>query len=193
MTVSPHPQFERLFRIMAGLRRRAGGWSGFIYRSTTPEYANARDMLSGAGSRMYWGRWNAPESFAAVYGSLIPEAAMAECLAHHRHHAIPLNRAMPRVFVAVSVRLHRVLDFTDAPTLAAIGFSARSIAREDWRRENDTGDESLTQVLGRAAREARFEGLHVPSARVPNGENLVIFPDRLLSRSRVTIDPPHRS
>lgn len=45
-------------------------------------------------------------------------------------------------------------------------------------------DWTLTQELGRLAREAGFEALLVPSAATP-GTNLVLFPDRLDPASSV--------
>lgn len=85
--------------------------SGEIYRSASPKYANSRDLLTGGGSRRFGGRWN-PVGIAAVYGSLTPETAMEETLAHARYYGLPVHASMPRTFVAISFALKSVLDLT---------------------------------------------------------------------------------
>ena len=69
-----HPDFPRIARALARVPARA--WSGLAYRSVSPAYAGARDVLSGEGVRRYGGRWNAAGSFAAVYASLTPETSV---------------------------------------------------------------------------------------------------------------------
>jgi RES domain-containing protein len=46
-------------------------WKGTIYRVTTLKYRDPR-ILFGEGSYRNGGRWNAIESFRAVYGSTLP-------------------------------------------------------------------------------------------------------------------------
>jgi len=53
----------------------------------------------------------------------------------------------------------------------------------DWREERANGREALTQAIGRATYEAGYEGLLVPSAAIPNGVNLVVFPENLVGKS----------
>ena len=64
----------------------------------------------------------------------------------------------------------------------------RRLKREDWREENDSGRESLTQAIGRAAHAARIQGLLVPSSQLPKQTNLIVFPDRLAAGSRLEVD-----
>jgi len=188
MTLRSYKDFDHLQQAARRLARSARTWSGVVYRSVTPEYANLADLISGKGSQLFGGRWNPPRSFPSVYGSSSPEAAMSECLAHYRYFNIPLPQAMPRVFVAVQVRLQRLVDLTTARTLVRLGLSHKKIIEADWRRENDLGRESLTQAIGRALHQARLEGLLAPSARVPGATTLVVFPDVLRSRSYLKID-----
>jgi len=49
---------------------------------------------------------------------------------------------------------------------------------------NAQGRETMGQALGRALFDARVEGFRVPSARVADAINLVIFPDKLRRTSR---------
>src|SRR5690606_2102466 len=134
-------------RRIAALRSAAVNFTGVIFRSTTPKYATENDFVTGEGSRRHGGRWN-PPGLAAVYGSFSPETAMAETLAQHRYYRLPVENAMPRTFVAIEVRLQRVLDLSDGAIRRRLGVSARRIQTGDWRRENGEGREALTQAIG---------------------------------------------
>src|SRR5207244_5943857 len=48
-----------------------GSWSGVIFRSVSPRYARAADIISGYESYCAGGRWNAPGIYA-IYGSIEP-------------------------------------------------------------------------------------------------------------------------
>ncbi len=110
------------------------GLSSAVYRSCTPKYAREADLLNGLGSKRHGGRWN-PPGLAAVYASLTPETAMAETLAHFRYYGIPIHAAMPRTFVAIDVRLAKVLDLTQAPTRRQLQVSLELLLASDWRKE----------------------------------------------------------
>jgi filamentous hemagglutinin len=174
-----HPDSDRLRNALERCSSRAVRWSGVVYRSTTPRYANKDDLLTGVGSRSAGARWNPPRSFSAVYASLDPHTALDEVLAHFRHYGIPVESAMPRVTVSVRVQLGRVLDLTDGPTRSVLRVSARRMLDEPWREEQAAGREALTQAIGRLARELGWEGLLVPSAARRGGANLILFPDNL--------------
>lgn len=58
---------------------------------------------------------------------------------------------------------------------------------EDWRKVNDSGHESPSQALGRAAHDLGAEGLLAPSVRVPGGVNLVYFQESVLGKGKVEI------
>jgi hypothetical protein len=49
------------------------------------------------------------------------------------------------------------------------------------------GAEALTQLVGRAAKEAGFEALVVRSGEDPEGRNFVVFPDNLRKSSQLTL------
>jgi RES domain-containing protein len=176
--IHPHPDTRRLRERMRSLVDAAKPWSGTWYRATTAEFANRQDLLAGVGSRMTGGRWNAPESFNAVYGCLEPETAMAEALANYRGYGIPVSEAMPLVFVAVTVELQAVLDLTDRESQRILGVTARTMRSTPWRTLQEQGQEAVTQALGRIAWEQRLEGVLVPSSRVAGAVNVVLFPGR---------------
>jgi len=175
---------------MKHCRSSAGEWRGTIYRSTTPAYAASKDMLSGEGSRRYGGRWNAPGTFPAVYGSLDPETAMAEALAHFRYYGIPLESAMPRIFVAIDVLLSRVLDLRDRQVLRALGVTRARIVHCNWRALGAEGERPVTQIIGEAACTVSLEAILVPSSARNGGSNLVAFPGSLGPAARLTIRKP---
>jgi RES domain-containing protein len=187
----PHPEFPRIVSALSRIPTRA--WSGVAYRSVVPAYAGSRDLLSGEGVRRHGGRWNPPSAFAAVYASLTPETALAEVLSRFRDYGIPVADAMPRVLAAVEVSVASLADLTTPGARRSLRVSRRRMRREDWRRATDDGREALTQAIGRAAFERGLEGLLVFSAPDPAGRNLVLFPTRLGTASRLRARVPEKS
>ncbi len=143
-----HPEFNRFLHAIERGAWRAIHWSGVVYRSTSPRYANKEDLVTGMGSKTAGGRWNPPNSFPTVYTSVDPHTALDEVLAHYRYYGFPIESAMPRVTVSVRVRLVRVLNFTDGKTCTALRVSMRRILDEPWREVQKSGREALTQSLG---------------------------------------------
>src|SRR5262249_11972546 len=78
-------------------------WKGVIYRATSPQYANSKDLVSGMGAKKFGGRWNPPGEFTAVYGAVDPETAFAESLAQQRHYGLPVHLVLPMVVAAIDV------------------------------------------------------------------------------------------
>jgi len=185
------PTFNQLKNRMTRLLPLAAAFAETVYRSSTPKYANDADLLTGEGSKRIGGRWN-PIGVAAVYASLTPETAMAETLAHNRYYGIPIADAMPRTFVAVTTDLRAVLDFRLGTVRQRIRVSLDRVLTVDWRKDVRAGREPITQAIGRAASEIGLEGLIVPSAVDPNGHNLLVFPENLLSGSEVRVLQPQR-
>ena len=183
----PLHESDRLRHAMRRCASRAVRWSGVVYRSASPRYANKDDLLTGVGSKTAGARWNPPKSFPTVYSSLDPHTALDEVLAHFRYYGFPIESAMPRVTVSVRVRLARVLDLTDGKTRSALRVSERRILDEPWREEQKAGREALTQALGRIGHELGWEAFLVPSAARRGGVNLIIFPTNVLRRSWLEI------
>ena len=70
--------FYNDFRVVLSQNEEVfGPWSGVIFRSVSPRYAQPHDILSGHGSYKSGGRWNAPGIYA-IYGSLEPGLAADE-------------------------------------------------------------------------------------------------------------------
>jgi len=71
-----------------------GSWSGVIFRSVSPRYARATDIVSGYGSYCAGGRWNAPGIYA-IYGSVEPGLAADESFNFLLQHFGWQNRDIP--------------------------------------------------------------------------------------------------
>jgi RES domain-containing protein len=177
--MTPHPESERLARALARCAPLAQEWTGFVFRSSWPEYANRDDLITGAGAKNMGGRWNPRGSFHTVYASLDVETAIAEAVAYNRRYRIPDHMALPRVLAALEVRLTRVLDLTQGPVRSVLKVSADRLLREPWRKLQRRGKEALTQAVGRLAWHAWWHALLVPSAARQGGANLIVFPANL--------------
>lgn len=179
MSLRAHPDFDRLARAMTRARKHRHAWTGIFFRVVSPQYAKTVDLKSGEGARRHGGRWNPPGVMRAVYGALTVEGAMRETLGNIELAVPHTARSLPRVIASGEARLRVVLDVTKANVRKLLRVSRKALVEEDWGRAQDSGSEALAQALGRAAFEAGFEALLVPSAAYRRGVNLVVFPDRL--------------
>ena len=122
-----------------------------------------------------------------VYGSTTPELAMIESLAFQRRAGLPVEQAMPLVFKAVSVKVERLLDLTEANVLAALGMTVDQLVTDEWWLA-PRGDESLTQAVGRAAHEQSVQALQVASAHsADHGHNILLLPDHITPPSELKV------
>jgi len=169
---------EQLKSRLSQLRVGVGPFSGTVYRSCTPRYANQSDLITGTGSFQYGGRWS-PVGIAVVYSSLTPEVAMAETLANNRYYEIAIEDSMPRTFVAIMVSLRSIVDLRVGAVRQSIRVSLDRTMTVDWRREVREGRIPITQLIGRASFEIGFEGIIVPSVADPTGSNLLVYPEKL--------------
>lgn len=185
-TPQSHPDYQGLLRRISALRSEANSLKRSVYRSANPAFASKNDFVSGTGAKIFGGRWN-PQGIAAVYGSLTPEAAMAETLAHSRHFGLSIGASMPRVFVEIEVVLTAVLDLSDGHVRQRLRVSRQAMLEEDWHRATKTGREALTQAIGRAVKESGLEGLLAPSAAMVGETNLVVFPANLKAKSGIAV------
>ena len=112
---------------------------------------------------------------------------MAESLAQNRYYGIPLEDAMPRTFVAITVNLQFILDLRDGAVRQRLQVSRDRILTVDWRKEVRFGQEPITQAIGRAAIAVGLEGLIVPSAADFDGNNLLVFPSNLRPGSELKV------
>lgn len=187
MKLKPHPQFGPLRQLMAA--NAAGlchGWKGLAYRCAGLEYASANKLISGEGTRQYGARWMAPGVERVVHLSTAETTALRENRNHFVRYGLDSAKPEPRVLVAVELRVTNLLDLFRFDALQT-GLTVERMLEEDWEGLNDRGEESLSQVLGRAAFDLGCEAILTPSARVRRGRNLVVFPENLAPESRFEI------
>jgi RES domain-containing protein len=187
MKSQANPAFRRLHKKLAEDGELLRPWKGAAYRVTTLDYPDPKSILLGRGSFLHGGRWNAIGSFRAVYGSTLDTVAVAESRATADYAHVPWPFATPRLLVAIELSLQAVLDLTNASIRAQLGLTLDALTEEDWRRVQEHGRESLTQAIGRAVFSNSGEGLIVPSARVPEGVNVVYLPENQGAASRVAV------
>src|SRR5438874_930252 len=183
--LKPNSAFEQFSRRTKETLFRP--WKGTIYRVTTLKYAGARTILFGEGSYRNGGRWNAIGSFRAVYGSTNDVVALAESKANAEYANLTYPFREARLLVAVDVALARVVDLTVGKHLEMLGVTEEELRREDWRKVQEQGFESLTQALGRALFAGNAEGLVVRSARIEKGINMAYFPQNKQRDSKVRL------
>ena len=187
MKVAPHPRFDEIRRWLRKAPEMLQPWTGAAYRVTTLEYPTPRSILLGQGSFLHGGRWNAIESFRAVYGSTEDTVAVAEsrATADYLHISVPFRT--PRLLVAIELSLGAILNLTSPEIRKSLGIELDELSAEDWRKSQEAGRESLTQAIGRAVFVNKGEGLLVPSARVTAGINVVYLPQNLRESSKAEV------
>jgi RES domain-containing protein len=160
-------------------------WSGDCWRFQDADFPRSDQILSGHGAYLNGGRWNGIKQFPAVYGSTDEHTAIDESNARAKRYGIVVRK--PRVVVAIHLQLQRVLDLTDAEVRRKLGITLKEIAAEDWEKLQDSGVESLSQALGRAAHESWAEAILVKSFARRSGVNVAFFPKNRLPISTVKI------
>src|SRR5581483_865884 len=184
---TPHPRSAAFLRWCSRNRDLARELDMEAYRVAGPRHTISTDIVSGMGAFLAGGRWNPVGQMKVVYLSHEPETAMKEALEHFRYHALPISTALPKVIVAVHVKIERSLDLTDSAIGADFPIPISELLAEDWRAMMAKDVEPASQAVGWAAFAAGFQGLKVPSKPDPTGMNLVIFPERLVKGNRLEV------
>jgi len=112
MTLEKHTDFEKLYSRIKACANLVQPWKGYIYRNASPKYTDKKKMISGCGSLMYGGRWNAPGTFPAMYGSLSSITALEGATAQAHYYGLGEHTIFPRIFIALHVSLNEALDLT---------------------------------------------------------------------------------
>lgn len=188
MKIMLHPDRTKLTARLKGLGTSLDtNFSGDLFRFINPAYSKAGDIVNGAGALHANGRWNLKGTARLSYTALMPQTALAEALAHVDYYGLPRSKALPRVLVALSIKVQRVLDLRNGHVRKALILSEDTIRKLDWRAENQNGHEAITQSWGHAFANAGFEAVIVPSAADANGSNVLIFPENLQAGSRFEV------
>ncbi len=164
----------------AKLRAVHGPWSRTIgYRhllGPPPGVSGAPQPLWGGAAKLFGARFTPKGSFDSIYLADDPITALTEVSALVALPGGPVPvRAAPLVIISADGVVSRVLDLTDAATLALLGTNEQEISGT-WVKIS----KPPTQVLAQAAYDfGGIAGIRYPSAKRPGGLNLVVFPDRL--------------
>jgi RES domain-containing protein len=143
--------------------------------------------LSAIGSRVRGGRYNPKGRFEAFYLADTQETALYETEAIFASGGVVLGvRQPPRVMLSLDYELQCVVDLREPDALEHLRITLDDL-RRPWKIAQAEGRPILTQRIGQAARSVGIEALLVPSARIHAGANLVVFPDRLRSRSTIEL------
>ncbi len=135
-------------------------WSGTTYRYTTAR----RDPLSGAGARLFGGRWNPKDIFATVYLATPVEACLGEVRRSAEAQNTPVEEmlSVPYLLHTVDVQGVSILDLRADAALEHVGLNLTDIADLDW---------TACQSVGHAAWFLGLGGVLAPSA---TGDGLVL-------------------
>jgi RES domain-containing protein len=147
---------------------RAAPLRGLFFRSIEYRYMDPTDVLSGAGTRAYGGRF-APIGTLAVYLSATDSGASKEVTARKSRLGgvgqISIDK-YPRVVYAVAVDLKKALDLsTLGSSEAAEAVTATCLDKDDLRPSMELARELIA---------AGIEGL-VFSSVVGGGDNLIAY------------------
>ncbi|WEG08921.1 RES domain-containing protein [Microbacterium horticulturae] len=156
----------------------SAGWTSTTHRYT----AARRDPLSGAGARLFGGRWNPKDIFATIYLA----QPLAACLGEVERTA-KSQSTTPDVLLRASYTLHEinvtnlpVLDLRDEHALAHVGLTLADISDPDW---------TACQAVGNAAWFLGLGGVLAPSA-TEEGVVLAAFEARIVGHLTVAKSEP---
>jgi RES domain-containing protein len=91
------------------------------------------------------------------------------------------------VLVSAETKLDRVLDLREGKCRQRLRLSAKTIKGCNWRKDNGSGQEALTQAFGWALEQAGAEALLVPSCAARTGSILVVFNQNLCPASNFKV------
>lgn len=160
-------------------------WTGDSWRFQDIDFPTGQDILSGEGAHLHGGRLNFKGSFPVVYGGTDEVTALVESGARAHRYGLVVRK--PRILVAIELRLQRALDLRIPDIQGALNISIKELQCENWENLQHHGIEALSQALGRAAFDAGFEAVLIPSFAHPGGANIAWFPKNALQGSMASI------
>lgn len=188
MKVKSNPWHEVFLADLRKLDCHFSKWQGMAFRAAPLEFGRLSKLLDGKGALKFGGRWSAAGTFRAVNLSFNQETAIKESAENFTYYNFLPSDVSPKVLVGVRLKMGKAINLTISDwTRKQPWLRLDELLAEDWRKANETGRESQSQALGRAAHDLGAEAIIAPSARVPGGVNLVFFPESLASDSKVEI------
>ena len=185
--IAEHPGFRQL-RIDLGalVGNLCRPWKGRLYRCVELKWARTEYLISGEGSLRYGSRWMRPGIQRVVYGSSTEMIALKEARRGLTYYGIKKPRQNPRVTVEILASFSKLISLTDL--VAAVSWlEIDDLLKEDWKKVNHLGYETLSQACGRALFEIGCECLAAPSAVDGRGRNRIWFPENVAPDSSVEI------
>lgn len=173
---------ERLTRSIARSFTLPAAFSGCCIRCMQPKYGNRLDAFSGEGSREASGRFHGKGELVIVYTSTDLKTAEWEYSNTARSSGLNITSLLPYIIIGADVTLSKVLDLSDALVRERLGVTLAEVRSVRW---DASSDQTLTQIIGRLAYEAKFEAILAPSRG--GGLNLNIFRQNLLPDSSIEI------
>jgi RES domain-containing protein len=155
---------------------------GFCCRYIPTEHMTTG--ISGIGSKIEGGRYNAKSSFEVLYISDTMHTASLETgmIVIVNGRCIQIQHDS-KILLSVSYDLRNILDLTDPKNQKILRTNEQELTGV-WRM----GQSPPTQRLGRIAYETcRISALKVPSARCPGAFNFAVFNDRVATPEKIKI------
>lgn len=166
-------------------------FTGRLYRAVQLQYLPTLTSTEGAWKAP--NRYTAAEVSHALYVAMAPDLAMLEATRQfQRNFDTPTFPAY--CILPADVDLRRILDLTRDAHQDALGTSIEELSG-DWRAAHSRQLQQperrvVTHDLGRAAKDAGFEGLKYFSAYDAARWNIVIFTENLTEERQVIFDLP---
>jgi RES domain-containing protein len=182
--VDPHPAYRKLAAAARTMAELAAPWKGVACRALRTPYAAPGNILAGKWAALSGGRWNRL-GVETVYFALDDQTALAEVASRERASGLDGVRTYDLTVAGCRVDLHRTISLADPRVPAAMDVRLDELLACDWKAEQRSGREAISQAVGRAIRAAGFEALFAPSAQRREGLCLAVFPDAMLAESRL--------
>ena len=158
--------------------------TGTAFRAVNLRYVET--PLSAVGSILTGGRYNFKGAFEVLYLAENATTTLLEvqfaASSGGRFRAEPKD---PYVIFSITFELQQLVDLHNPENLAKLGLTSGDL-QQPWRLKQARRERVLTQEVGAALLELRYEGFKYPSAT--NGTaNLAVFPKNLKAGSSLEI------
>lgn len=177
---------DKLTKYFRRIYKTAPGFTGVCYRAVWREYADQNAVIQASGSFLGGGRYNMEAAFGALYLSCDPKTCIDECVRSIHINPTEMAGKLPRMIVGLKVEVSKILKLSKEDILKPTLLRKIDLLDLDWVQKQQDGEEVKTQLVGKVAKSVGFEAIVVPSAR-RDGCNLNLFPDNLLSTSKITL------
>jgi RES domain-containing protein len=170
-----------LSQTIATLAISAPSFHGECFRCVSPKRSGAVDIFSGMGSKYASGRYHAKGKFTAVYASMQVQWAYDEYRNTARNNGVSESDLLPVTLAAARLKLSKVLDLTDPIIQSILQVTPHELIHSKWTSKS----EAITQLIGRLANAAGYDGIKAPSAG--SRTNIIILLDNVTDASAIDI------